>query len=232
MLTLRKSHERGHMNHGWLDTYHTFSFASYYDPKHQGFRSLRVLNDDRVQGGAGFGTHPHRDFEIISYVVDGALAHRDSMGNGSVIRSGDVQRMTAGTGVTHSEYNHSAADAVRFLQIWLKPNQIGLRPGYEQKQFTNEEKRDRLRLIVSLDGRDGSLKVNQDVSLYASVLSAGKRVEHRIAAGRHAWLQVVNGNITANGAALGRGDGASLSDERLLTIEATSDAEFLLFDLA
>lgn len=236
MLTLRKSRDRGRANHGWLFSRHTFSFASYQDSNHMGFRALRVLNDDRVVPGAGFGTHPHRDFEIISYVVDGALAHKDSMGNGSVIRAGDVQRMSAGTGVTHSEFNHSSADEVRFLQIWLQPEERGLQPSYEQKNFSADDKRDQLRLVASRDGRLGSIKVHQDVSLYATLLSAGKRVHHEFAPERHLWLQVVSGALTVghgdDAVALAQGDGLSVSDERSLIISAERDSEFLLFDLA
>jgi quercetin 2,3-dioxygenase len=232
MLTVRKSEDRGHASHGWLDTHHTFSFSSYQDPAHMGFRALRVLNDDRVAPGQGFGTHPHRDFEIISYVVEGALEHRDSMGNGSVIRAGDVQRMTAGTGVTHSEFNHSEAEDVRFLQIWVVPEQRGLTPGYEQKRFDDDDKRDRLRLVVSPEGKDGSLRLHQDVNLYASLLGTGKHVRHALDTGRHAWLQLIKGALEVNGTRLGAGDGASSSDEALLDICALEDTEFLLFDLA
>lgn len=232
MLTVRRSEDRGHANHGWLDTHHTFSFASYRDPAHMGFRTLRVLNDDRVAPGQGFGTHAHNDFEIISYVVEGALEHKDSMGNGSVIQAGDVQRMTAGTGVTHSEFNHSGDAQVRFLQIWVVPERRGLTPGYEQKHFDPADKRDRLRLIASHDGRDGSLRVHQDVALYASLLGAGNRVSHAPAPGRHTWIQVVNGVIEVNGTGLGAGDGASSSDQEPFDIRAVKDAELLLFDLA
>ena len=234
MLEVRKSRDRGRANHGWLFSRHTFSFASYRDPAHMGFRTLRVLNDDRVVPGAGFGTHPHKDFEIISYVVDGALEHRDSMGNGSVIRAGDVQRMTAGTGVTHSEFNHSKEEEVRFLQIWLKPEELGLAPGYEQKNFSADDKRDQLRLVASSDGRLGSVKVHQDVSLYASLLSAGTEIRHEVPAGRHLWLQVVSGALVVGDGPiqLAQGDGLAVSDERSLSIRAEKDSEFLLFDLA
>lgn len=236
MFTVRKSRDRGRANHGWLFSRHTFSFASYRDADHMGFRTLRVLNDDRVVPGAGFGTHPHRDFEIISYVIEGALEHRDSMGNGSVIEAGDVQRMTAGTGVTHSEFNHSKDEEVRFLQIWVRPEEQGLTPGYEQKNFSSEDKRDQLRLVVSHDGRQGSVKVHQDVSLYATLLSAGKQVSHELAPERHVWLQVVSGALAVrNGGdevVLAKGDGLAVSEERALTIRAESDSEFLLFDLA
>ena len=232
MLTVRKSRDRGRANHGWLLSHHTFSFAGYRDPDHMGFRTLRVINDDRVVPGAGFGTHPHRDFEIVSYVVQGALAHKDSMGNGSVIRAGDVQRMTAGTGVTHSEFNHSKEDEVRFLQIWLQPERTGLTPGYEQKTFTDEHKRDQLRLVLSRDGRDDSVLVHQDVSLYASVLSEGAMVTHALEPGRHVWVQIVRGAVEINGVALKTGDGLAVQDESELTITASKESEFLLFDLA
>lgn len=232
MLTVRRAEDRGHADHGWLDTYHSFSFADYQDPEHMGFRALRVLNDDRVAPGKGFGTHGHRDFEIISYVVEGALEHKDSMGNGSVIRPGDVQRMSAGTGVTHSEFNHSSTEPVHFLQIWLKPAQRGLEPGYEQTTFGAEPRRDRLCLVASPDGRDGSVTVHQDARVYASLLGAGKRVTHELAAGRHAWIQVVSGGVEVNGERLSTGDGAAVSDEREVSITASEESEILLFDLA
>lgn len=231
MMTLRPARERGHFDHGWLDTSHSFSFASYYDPEHMGFRSLRVINDDRVAAGAGFGSHPHRDMEIITYVVEGALAHNDSLGNGSAIFPGDVQRMSAGTGVVHSEYNNSKTEPVHFLQIWIVPEQKGIVPGYEQRTFLDDEKRGQLRLVASPDGRDESLTIHQDVSLHAAVLAPGDRVEHAIAAGRHAWLQVVRGDVTVNGTAMGTGDGLAVSDEERLVIEGVSEAELLLFDL-
>lgn len=231
MMNVRRSHERGHANHGWLDSHHTFSFANYYDPEHMGFRDLRVINDDRVRGGQGFGTHPHRDMEIISYVVEGELEHRDSMGNGSVIRPGDVQRMRAGTGVTHSEYNHSPTDTVRFLQIWVLPNESGLEPGYEQKYF-GDERRGRLRLVASPDGADGSVEIAQDVRMYASVLADGEEVTHALAEGRHAWLQVVRGNMTVNGVELGEGDGVSFDEATDIAIASSGDSELILFDLA
>jgi redox-sensitive bicupin YhaK (pirin superfamily) len=231
MMNVRRSHERGHANHGWLDSHHTFSFANYYDPEHMGFRDLRVINDDRVRGGQGFGTHPHRDMEIISYVVEGELEHRDSMGNGSVIRPGDVQRMRAGTGVTHSEYNHSPTDTVRFLQIWVLPNESGLEPGYEQKYF-GDERRGTLRLVASPDGADGSVEIAQDVRMYASVLADGEEVTHALAEGRHAWLQVVRGNMTVNGVELGEGDGVSFDEATDIAIASSGDSELILFDLA
>lgn len=231
MITVRPANERGHADHGWLDTYHTFSFANYYDPANMGFRSLRVINEDRVQGGGGFGAHSHRNMEIITYVLEGALEHRDSMGNGSVMRPGDVQRMSAGTGIGHSEYNHSADEAVHFLQIWIKPERGGLTPGYEQRTYTPEEKRGQLRLIASHDGRDGSVKINQDAELYATLLEPGEEVEHRLGAGRHAWVQVVDGRVSLNGTALSAGDGAAVSQEELLKIVAEEKSETLLFDL-
>jgi hypothetical protein len=230
-MDIRRSNERGHANHGWLDTRHTFSFANYYDPEHMGFRALRVINDDRVAAGQGFGTHPHRDMEILSYVVEGALEHKDSIGNGSVIRPGDVQRMRAGTGVSHSEYNHSTEEPVRFLQIWVVPEERGLEPGYEQK-FFGDERRGRLRLVASPDGADGSVEVRQDLRMFASVLSDGERVTHELASDRHAWLQVVRGTVVTDGTELGEGDGASWGGAATLTIESVGESELILFDLA
>lgn len=232
MITRRPARERGHADHGWLDTWHTFSFARYYDPQHMGFRTLRVINDDVVKAGAGFGTHPHDNMEIVTYVLDGALEHRDSMGTGSVLRPGDVQRMTAGTGVTHSEFNHSADEDLRLLQIWILPEKRGLEPGYEEANFDVADKRDRLRLVVSPDGRDGSLTIHQDVALYASVLDEGRTVTHALKPGRHAWVQVARGRIEVNGVTLEQGDGAAVSDETKLEIAGRKQAEFLLFDLA
>jgi quercetin 2,3-dioxygenase len=232
MITIRTANERGGANHGWLDTRHTFSFSDYYDPRHMGFRSLRVINEDRVAPGAGFGTHGHRDMEILSYVVSGGLGHRDSMGNGEVIRPHEWQRMSAGTGVRHSEMNASKTEPVHFLQIWLIPEAEGIRPGYEQKLFAPEEKSGRLRLVASRDGREGSLKIHQDVSVYNALLKGGEAVEHRLEAGRHAWLQVVKGTVELNGNKLGGGDGASVSEESKLTIRASDDSEVILFDLA
>ncbi len=230
-MNVRRSHERGHANHGWLDSRHTFSFANYYDPEHMGFRDLRVINDDRVLGGQGFGTHPHRDMEIISYVVDGELEHRDSMGNGSVIRPGDVQRMRAGTGVTHSEYNHSPTETVRFLQIWVLPNETGLEPGYEQRYF-GDERRARLRLVASPDGAEDSVQIAQDLRMYASVLSDGEEVTHSLAKGRHAWLQVVRGDLSVNGVELAEGDGVSFSEAIEIAVKSKGESELILFDLA
>jgi len=231
MITRRLAQDRGHAQHGWLDSYHTFSFADYYDPRHMGFRTLRVINEDRVQPGKGFGTHPHRDMEIISYVLEGALAHKDSLGTGSVIRPGEVQRMTAGTGVTHSEFNPSRTEPVHFLQIWLLPERAGLPPSYEQRAFPTEEKQGRLRLVASPDGREGSVTIHQAVDLYASLLAPGQAVTHRLTPGRHAWVQVLRGTIRLNDTALSAGDGAAASEEALLTMTATDPAEVLLFDL-
>ncbi|APR84590.1 Pirin [Minicystis rosea] len=232
MITLRPARERGHADFGWLNSHHTFSFGDYYDPRHMGFRSLRVINDDRVQGGKGFGTHPHRDMEIVSYVLEGALEHKDSMGTGSVIRPGDVQRMTAGTGVLHSEFNHSKTDEVHFLQIWILPERARIEPSYEQKNFTTESRRNTLKLIASNDGREGSVLVHQDVSIHAALLDPGATVSHAIAAGRHAWVHVASGSIELNGKTLGEGDGASVSDETKLDLTGKTPAEVLVFDLA
>jgi hypothetical protein len=229
---IRRADERGRANHGWLDTRHTFSFANYYDPRHMGFRALRVINDDRVVPAAGFPTHPHRDMEIVSYVVEGALEHRDSMGNGSVIRPGDVQRMTAGTGVTHSEFNPSATEATRFLQIWIIPQKTGLKPSYEQKHFSELERSGKLRLVVSPDGREGSITIHQDVSIYAGLLGNGQTAHLDLAPGRHAWVQVVNGSVRLGDHDLGEGDGAAVSDEARLEISGRSTGEILVFDLA
>jgi redox-sensitive bicupin YhaK (pirin superfamily) len=231
MITLRKADDRGHADYGWLNTYHSFSFSNYYDPRFMGFKTLRVINEDRVWPGEGFPTHPHRDMEIISYVLEGGLEHRDSMGNGSVIRPGDVQRMSAGTGVTHSEYNASDTELVHFLQIWLLPNQKGLKPSYEQKNFSAEDKQGKLRLVASPDGSDGSVTIHQDVRLYATILEPGQSVEHRLNPGRSAWVQVVRGSIDVNGKTLAQSDGAAISDESVLTITGNEAAEVLLFDL-
>jgi redox-sensitive bicupin YhaK (pirin superfamily) len=232
MITLRKANERGHADHGWLNTYHTFSFAGYHDPNHVHFRTLRVINEDRVAPGAGFGTHPHNDMEIVTYVLDGALEHRDSMGNGGVIHAGEVQRMSAGTGVTHSEYNHSSDEQVHFLQIWIFPDRKGIEPSYEQKSFSEADRTNRLRLIVSPAGTDGSMNIHQDVKLYASILEPGSTVTHQLAPDRHAWLQLTSGALTLNGQTIHAGDGAAVSEEQQLEINATDRAEFLLFDLA
>jgi len=232
MISVRKAADRGSVDFGWLDSRHTFSFGSYYDPQHMGYGNLRVINEDRVQPGQGFGTHGHRDMEIISYVISGSLEHRDSMGNGSVIRPGDVQRMSAGTGVQHSEYNHSGTDPVHFLQIWILPERNGLAPGYEQKHFAIDDRRNRLRLVAARDGRDGSLVVHQDVDLYAAVLADGSRVEHRLAPGRKAWVQVVAGSLDIGDARLDAGDGAAIAGTERLALTASGETEFLLFDMA
>jgi redox-sensitive bicupin YhaK (pirin superfamily) len=232
MIVVRKSADRGRANHGWLDSRHTFSFADYYDPKHMGFRALRVINEDRVQPGQGFGTHAHRDMEIISYVLQGQLAHRDSMGTGSVIRPGDVQRMSAGTGVRHSEMNPSPTEGVHFFQIWILPERAGLEPSYQQKTFDDGDKRGRFRLVAARDGRDGAITVHQDVDLYAALFDAGDRASFPVRAGRHAWIQVARGEIAVNGHVLDAGDGAAISDETLLTVTTSAPAEVLLFDLS
>lgn len=231
-LTLRRAEERGKANFGWLDSKHSFSFGHYYDPNHLGFGPLRVINEDRVAPGGGFPTHPHADMEIISYVLDGALEHKDSIGTGSIIRPGDVQRMTAGTGVRHSEFNASKTEPVHFLQIWIVPERDGLEPSYEQKTFPEAQKRGQLRLIGSRDGRNGSITIHRDVDLFAAVLGEGESVSHELAAGRGAWLQVARGTVTANGEALKAGDGVSLTKPGRLTIAGSSEAEILLFDLA
>jgi redox-sensitive bicupin YhaK (pirin superfamily) len=231
VIQLRRADDRGHADHGWLDTHHTFSFADYYDPKHMGFRALRVINEDVVQAGQGFGTHPHRDMEIVTYVLEGALDHKDSMGTGSVIRPHDVQRMTAGTGVTHSEFNHSKKERVHLLQIWIEPEKRNLTPSYEEKRFAPEQKKNRLRLIGSRDGRDGSVTIHQDVDLYASLLDAGQSLAFTLRPKRHAWLQVIRGDVTLNGKELHAGDGVGATGEDL-ALSAKSAAEVLLFDLA
>jgi quercetin 2,3-dioxygenase len=231
MIKIRRSNERGHADYGWLDTFHTFSFNTYYDPRFMGFRSLRVINEDTIAPGEGFGTHGHADMEIITYVTRGALAHKDSTGGEETLRPHEVQRMTAGTGIRHSEFNASETDETHLLQIWILPERNGLTPGYEQTYFAPEEKKNRLRLVASRAGTDGSVKINQDVSLYASLLDANETVEHDLAANRHAWLQLVKGKIELNGVSLNAGDGAAVSDETRLQIKALEDAEFLLFDL-
>ena len=232
MINILKANERGHFDFGWLDTFHTFSFGDYYDPNFMGFSDLRVINEDRVARETGFPTHGHRDMEIITYVLEGELQHRDSMGNGSIIRPGDVQRMTAGTGVTHSEANPSPTEPVHLLQIWILPATRGLEPGYEQKNFTTEEKQNQLRLIASNNGRDGSVTINQDASIFASVLTPNNEVVHVLDTGRTAWLQVARGAVALNGNELQQGDGAAISDETKLTISSRGDSEVLLFDLA
>ena len=232
MIKVRKAGERGNFNFGWLDTYHTFSFGDYFDPRFMGFRSLRVINEDFVSPGRGFPTHPHRDMEIITYILSGALEHKDSMGTGSVIRPGEVQRMSAGTGVTHSEYNHSPDESVHLLQIWITPGEFEIRPGYEQKEFAEDEKRGRLRLVASPAGEDGSVTIHQDARLYATLLDAGQSVTHKITAGRHAWVQVARGAVEVNGVALFQSDGAAVSDEVEIRIAGVEPSEVLVFDLA
>ena len=231
MITIRPSSQRGDADHGWLHSRHSFSFADYHDPAHMGFRSLRVINEDKVAPGRGFGTHSHRDMEIISYVLEGSIEHKDSMGTGSIIRPGDVQRMTAGTGVQHSEYNHSKQEPVHFLQIWIMPEAARLQPSYEQRTFSADEKKGKLRLVAAQGGRDGAVTVHQDMALYAALLDPKESVIHTIERG-HAWVQVVRGSVTLNGQAMSAGDGAAVSGERELTIEGVEAAEVLLFDLA
>ncbi len=231
MMTLRAGDDRGKADFGWLDSRHSFSFGHYHDPNHMGFGPLRVINEDRVRPGAGFDTHGHRDMEIISYVLDGGLRHKDSMGNGSIIRPGDVQRMTAGTGVLHSEFNASDRDSVHFLQIWIVPSQAGLEPGYEQKAFSVADKQNRLRLVGSADGREGSVLIHRDIDLYASVLDAGVSISHPFRPQRRGWLQVVYGEVEANGQAMKAGDGLAVEDVAELNIRAGLASEVLLFDM-
>jgi redox-sensitive bicupin YhaK (pirin superfamily) len=232
MIRVRKGTDRGHFDHGWLDTYHTFSFARYYDPRQMGFRALRVINEDVVQPGMGFGKHPHRDMEIVTYVLSGALAHQDSLGTGSVIGAGELQRMTAGTGIAHSEFNASATEPVHLYQIWLLPEREGLEPGYEQRRFSDEEKRGRFRLVASPDGGDDSLRIRQDARLYLATLERGERIAHAIEPGRHAWLQVLSGAVALDGQRLSAGDGVAVSEEPALEVGADRPSELLLFDLA
>ncbi|MGC4000376.1 MAG: pirin family protein [Anaeromyxobacter sp.] len=234
MITIRKSEDRGHFDHGWLDTRHTFSFASYEDPAHMGFRALRVINEDRVVPGEGFGTHGHRDMEILSYVLAGALAHKDSTGGGGVLRPGEVQRMSAGTGVRHSEFNGSAEEPVHFLQIWLLPDRAGHPASYEQRAYPEAERLNRLRLVASPDGAEGSTTVHQDARVYAALLEPGRTLELPLGHGRHGWVQVARGAVEVNGARLGAGDGAALSEEAAIRLQASghATAELLVFDLA
>jgi quercetin 2,3-dioxygenase len=232
MIDIRKSNDRGHADHGWLNTQFTFSFADYYDPAHTHFRTLRVMNDDRIAGGGGFPTHPHRDMEIVTYVLEGALAHRDSMGNGSVIRPGDVQYMSAGSGVAHSEFNASDSEAVHLYQIWMFPDKKNYEPAYDQKHFSADAKRGKLRLVVSPDGREGSVKIRQGNELYATVLGVGETVRHELKPDRHAYVQVAKGSVMLNGTALDTGDGAAVSAEKSVELTGVKDAEVLLFDLA
>jgi hypothetical protein len=231
MIKLRKSAERGHFDHGWLDTRHSFSFADYHDPAHMGFRALRVINEDWVQAGQGFPTHGHRDMEIVSWVLDGALEHKDSLGTGSVIRPGDVQRMSAGTGVRHSEFNPLPREPMRLLQIWLLPERSGLEPSYEQKHFPLAERLDRLRLVVARDAREGAVTIHQDVDLYVANPREGAELRHALRKGRHAWVQVARGALLLNDVPLATGDGAAVSEESEVRLAATASAEVLLFDL-
>lgn len=240
MIRRRPAGERGHADHGWLDSWHTFSFADYHDPAHMGFRALRVINDDVIRAGQGFGTHGHRDMEIVTYLVRGELEHRDSLGTGSVLYPGDVQRMTAGRGVLHSEFNHSQRDDLRLLQVWIRPAEPGLEPGYEERHFPEEEKRGRLRLLVDPEGREGALRIHQDARLYAGLLAPGQATALELAPGRHAWVQVVRGRLSLGGVELAEGDGAAASDEARLEFTGlggpgdgpAAEAEFLVFDLA
>ena len=231
MIALRKGSERGHANHGWLDSYHSFSFADYHDPQHMGFGSLRVINEDVVQPGKGVGTHGHRDMEIITYILEGALEHKDSMGNGSVIRPGDVQRMSAGKGVQHSEFNPSQSELVHLLQIWIEPNVIGIQPGYEEKHFDTASRRGRLRLIASSDGRGGSVTIHQDASVYAALIDGAERVTHQLAPQRKAYVHIARGEVSVNGNRLGAGDALKASGESGVVLERGEQAEVLLFDL-
>ena len=231
MLTVRRAEERGHADHGWLKSFHTFSFANYHDPRHMGFSNLRVINDDIIAPSQGFGTHGHTDMEIVTYVLDGALEHKDSMGNGSVMRPGDVQRMSAGTGVRHSEYNHSSEEPVHLLQIWLQPNERGVKPGYDQRFFSAEDRRGRLALLVSQDGRDGSISSHQDALLYGTLLDADSRLEHRLDPGRRAYVHVAKGSVKVNGETLANGDAVAIDGASLVLLEGVASAEVLLFDL-
>ncbi len=232
MIRLRKASERGHFDHGWLDTRHTFSFSRYYDPRYMAFRALRVVNEDRVQPGQGFGSHGHEDMEIVTYVLSGALAHRDSLGTGSTLRPGELQRMTAGTGITHSEFNPSQTEPVHLYQIWLLPEREGLEPSYEERAFPEEERQNRLRLVASPDGSDGSLAIRQDARLFLATLDGGREVSQQVPSGRHAWVQLLRGSVSLNGLTLLAGDGAAVSAESHLTIRADGPSEVLLFDLA
>jgi len=232
MFAVRKSDARGHANHGWLDSYHTFSFADYYDPREMGFGSLRVINEDRVQPGMGFGTHPHRDMEIISYVLEGALEHRDSLGTGSIIRPGDVQRLSAGTGVRHSEFNPSDREAVHFLQIWIEPKVRGVKPSYEQQSFSAEQKRGRLRLVASPGGADGSLTIHQDAWVFAALLDGADALTYALPEGHNAYVHIARGTVALNGETLAAGDGAKIAAETELRFAEGRQAELLLFDMA
>src|SRR5450830_2041970 len=231
MLQVRHSDSRGKANHGWLDSKHSFSFGHYHDPEHVGFGPLLVINEDKVHGGQGFGTHGHRDMEIISYVLSGALEHKDSMGTGSVLHYGDVQRMSAGTGVRHSEFNGDRSEQVHFLQIWIQPNQVGIAPSYEEKHFSPEQKQGQLRLIASSDGRDNSVLIHQDAAIYASIANGAEQLQHSLAQNRLGYVHLIRGNLTVNGTRLAGGDAIKISGERLITLENAEAAEFLLFDL-
>ena len=230
MIKIRRANERGHVDHGWLDSYHTFSFADYYDPQHMGFRSLRVINEDRVQGGQGFGTHPHRDFEIISYVVSGALKHEDSMGHAAVMKAGEVQRISAGTGIAHSEFNNSPTEAVHFLQIWLLPSQKGVKPDYAQQSFANAPP-NALTPVCSPDGHKNSIKINQDVELFIGKLAPKGKINHPIPETHGAWIQLIEGDLALNGNKLSPGDGAAVEEEKEIPLSSDKGAHFLLFDL-
>ena len=232
MIRIRRAEDRGHADHGWLDTHHSFSFASYQDHDHMQFRSLRVMNEDVIAPGAGFGTHPHHDMEIVTYVLSGALEHKDSMGNGEVLHAGEFQRMSAGTGITHSEFNPSSTEPTHLYQIWLFPERKGIEPSYEQKHFDENERHNQLRLVASPDAVGGSLRINQDARIFLATLNANREVTHELAPGRHAWLQLLRGEATVGDTELQTSDGVAISDERVIAIEARSDAEIMLFDLA
>ncbi len=232
MLTIRRSHDRGHADHGWLQSAHSFSFANYSDPRHMGFHHLRVINEDKIAAGKGFGTHPHRDMEIITYVLSGAISHKDSMGNGSTTQPGDMQRMSAGTGITHSEFNPHPTMPTHLLQIWIEPAQTGMPPSYEQKSFPASTKQGQLKLLGSENGRDGSVTVHQDINLYGTILAAGESVSMPTQTDRHYWVQVAQGDVIVNGQTLAQGDAIALAQENNLTIAATTAAEVLVFDLA
>lgn len=231
MITIRKAEDRGHANHGWLDSHHTFSFADYFDPKHTQFRALRVLNEDRISGGQGFGLHPHRDMEIVSYVVSGVLQHQDNMGNRALMKAGDVQRISAGTGIMHSEYNASPVEPVHFLQIWIMPDRQGVRPSYAEKSFRDIET-GLLHLVASKAGRAGSIPIQQDADVYVARLTAGGVMEHRFAAGRSGWVQAIEGEVAVNGKTLDPGDGAAIGGEERLGFRSDRDSHFLFFDLS
>jgi len=231
-MTVRKSQERGHANHGWLDSYHTFSFANYYDPKHMGFRSLRVINEDYIQQGMGFGTHSHKDMEIITYVLEGALEHKDSMGNSSIIYPGEVQRLSAGTGITHSEFNHSKVDLAHILQIWILPDRSGIKPEYEQKAFSAAEKHDQLRLVVSNDGRENSVTAHQDLNIYAGIISPQSEIAYTISDNRYAWVQIARGSVTLDDTTLCAGDAIAIETAKTIHLLGKDEAEVLIFDLA